>query len=94
MSLIYKDANFFFPKPGAKEKITGKLSPLKYEKLRAEVFSDQDEKCLDCGKKFETLPEMDLHHLTKRKMGGGSRNDARKNVVGLCRKCHQIREGR
>ena len=90
MSLLWSDnSEYAFPKPQKAEKRV-KHSPLNYEKLRACVYENQHGKCADCGKELATLPEMDLHHEKKRKMGSGSRDD--RYVTGLCRPCHSKRE--
>jgi 5-methylcytosine-specific restriction endonuclease McrA len=93
VSQIYKGWTPAIPKPITREKRV-KLSGMKYERLRNRVFEEQDGHCAGCKKEFETVPEMDLHHLAKRKAGGGSRNDSRANVVGLCRSCHGKRESK
>ena len=91
MSLLWSDkSEYRFPKPAKQEK-RKKLSPLKIQKQREQIFEEQDGKCLDCGKPFQTLPEMQRHHLKHSKMGGGSKDDSRSNVVGLCKPCHELR---
>lgn len=42
--------------------------------------------CEWCGK--PTPSGCDPHHLFSRGHGGGSRLDVRRNLVGLCRDCH------
>jgi len=88
VSLLWSDnSEYAFPKPQKAEKRV-KLSPLKWEKMREQVYVEQNENCGGCGKHIRTLPEMHLHHKKLRKMGGGSRNDKRENLIGLCAECH------
>ena len=92
MNQIYKGWTPAIPKPITAEKRT-KLSGMKYERMRNRIFEEQDGKCADCGKEFESVAEMTLHHLRKRQAGGGNRDDRRENLIGLCWKpCHEKRE--
>lgn len=43
-------------------------------------------RCEFCGRKARG--GLDAHHIYAKGMGGGSRLDIRRNLVGLCRECH------
>ena len=65
------------------------LSKGDYRRLRKQVYSEQGKACARCRRRIWTLAEMELNHKRLRKMGGGSRDDRRENVEGLCQDCHR-----
>lgn len=77
-----------FPKPKDSEGRV-KLSEGDYRRLRAQVYSEQGRRCARCSTVILALGNMELNHIRHRKMGGGSRDDSRANVEGLCFKCHR-----
>jgi 5-methylcytosine-specific restriction endonuclease McrA len=59
------------------------LSPYKWNKLRGQVYDEQNHHCAECGKLI-AFHYFHLHHKKLRGMGGGKRDDSRENVEGLC----------
>lgn len=70
---------------------------------REEVWERDRRRCLDCnqpvplhhvkrkdGQVIEKAAE--IHHKTKRGMGGGKRDDRKENLATLCWQCHDKRE--
>jgi 5-methylcytosine-specific restriction endonuclease McrA len=85
-------AGLAFPKPGDAAGIVT-LSPYEYRKLKERVYEEQGHRCAFCTVKLYRVTDGELHHLHHRKMGGGSRDDRRENVVVLCRACHRRQHG-
>jgi 5-methylcytosine-specific restriction endonuclease McrA len=65
------------------------LSAVEYKAMRLRVYREQGGHCAFCGRKIYRLSDGELHHIRKRKMGGGSRDDSRANLEMLCNSCHR-----
>ena len=77
-----------YPKPkDAEGRIT--LGPYEYRKLRLQVYAEQDKCCAHCGRQMYRPTDGELHHISPRKMGGGSRDDSRANIEMICKSCHR-----
>lgn len=60
------------------------LTGVHYTRLKNLKRERQNNRCARCGK----LNPTQLHHKTKRGMGGGQRNDTTENTQLLCAQCH------
>ena len=71
-----------------------------WQKRREEVWERDGRRCVDCRVEVPLHNETqhgiqrlvrraaEVHHLNKRGMGGGKRNDCMDNLVTLCWRCH------
>ena len=66
-----------------------KLTPHKYNKLKAKVFDRDNWQCVHCG----TTQNLTLSHKIHKKMGGGyGPGDVESNCVCACMSCHDEEE--
>src|ERR1700761_4134654 len=59
-----------------------------WTKRRLEVFARDKERCRKCHRRISPKV-MHAPHLSKRKAGGGFRDDRRFNLLSLCSPCHR-----
>lgn len=83
-------AGLALPKPGhaAGRLVLGSSG---YTRLKRQRWKEQDHACGRCLRPLSSPSEGQLHHLAKRGMGGGKRDD--RFTVLLCEYCHAAEEG-
>lgn len=81
---------FALPKPGHAAGRTV-LSSSAYTRQKRDRWIEQDYLCARCFHPLASPADGHFHHLEKRGMGGGKRDD--RHVALICENCHLIEEG-
>lgn len=82
-------SQFALPKPGHAAGRTVE-SQGQYSRTKRVMWMDQDRACV-CGRPLDSPGDGHRHHIAKRGMGGGKRDD--RFTVLLCVLCHLVEEG-